>query len=158
MRSRVANLTEIDPAINYAAICDAVTESFFDYYQARCQPERISPAALPDLPGFTEQFARQSSWEWNFGRSPDFSHLLDTRFAWGGVEIHFDVERGVISRCQIFSDSLNPAPLEALATQLQGVAYRPDALAAAVARLQTAWPAQHEELSQLKSWLTASVS
>ncbi len=158
VRSRVANLTEIAPAINYAAICDAVTEAFFDYYQARCQPERISPQALPDLPGFAEQFARQSSWEWNFGHSPDFSHLLDTRFAWGGVEIHFDVERGVISRCQIFSDSLNPAPLEALATQLQGVAYRPDALAAAVARLQTAYPTQHEELAQLKSWLTASVS
>lgn len=158
VRSRVANLTEIAAEINYAAICDAVTESFFDYYQARCQPERISPEALPDLPGFAEQFARQSSWEWNFGHSPDFSHLLDTRFAWGGVEIHFDVERGVISRCQIFSDSLNPAPLEMLATQLQGVDYRSDALAAAVARLQVAFPAQHEELAELKSWLTTSVS
>ncbi|MEO3957120.1 lipoate protein ligase C-terminal domain-containing protein, partial [Chromobacterium piscinae] len=63
----------------------------------------------------------------------------------------------MISRCQIFSDSLNPAPLEALATQLQGVAYRPDTLAAAVAQLKTAWPAQHEELTQLESWLTASV-
>ena len=158
VRARVANLVELDPAISYAAICDAVTEAFFDHYQARCAPEHISPEALPDLPGFAEQFARQSSWEWNFGHSPDFTHLLDTRFSWGGVEIHFDVERGQIGRCQIFTDSLNPAPLEALATQLQGVAYRPEALAAAVARLRDAFPAQRSELTELQSWLTASVS
>lgn len=158
VRSRVANLTELVPDISYGAICDAVTEAFFDYYQARCQPEYISPDALPDLPGFAEQFARQSSWEWNFGRTPGFTHLLDTRFTWGGVEIHFDVERGVISRCQIFSDSLNPTPLEALASRLQGVEYRPEALADAVERLQTAFPAQRDELVQLKAWLIASVS
>jgi len=158
VRSRVANLTELKPDINYDAICDAVTQAFFEHYQARCQPEYISPDALPDLPGFTEQFARQSSWEWNFGRSPDFSHLLDTRFAWGGVEIHFDVERGVISRSQIFSDSLNPSPLEALASALQGCEYRPEAMAAAVGRIQQVFPAQQDELMQLKEWLITSVS
>jgi hypothetical protein len=43
------------------------------------------------------------------------SHLLDERFTWGGVELHFDVEKGHITRTQVFTDSLNPAPLEALA-------------------------------------------
>jgi lipoate-protein ligase A len=41
-----------------------------------------------------------------------FSHLLDERFTWGGVELHFDVEKGHITRTQAFTDSLNPAPLE----------------------------------------------
>ncbi len=73
----------------------------------------ISPDNTPDLPNFAETFARQSSWEWNFGRAPAFSHLLDERFRWGGVELHFDVEKGHITRAQAFTDSLNPAPLEA---------------------------------------------
>ncbi len=51
----------------------------------------------------------------NFGQAPAFSHLLDERFSWGGVELHFDVEKGHITRAQVFTDSLNPAPLEALA-------------------------------------------
>ncbi|SUG02434.1 lipoate-protein ligase A [Salmonella enterica subsp. enterica serovar Hartford] len=42
----------------------------------------------------------------------------------GGVELHFDVEKGVITRAQVFTDSLNPAPLEALAGRLQGCQYR----------------------------------
>ena len=57
-----------------------------------------------------------------------FSHLLDERFSWGGVELHFDVEKGHITRAQVFTDSLNPAPLEALAGRLQGCLYRADML------------------------------
>lgn len=46
----------------------------------------------------------------------------------GGVELHFDVEKGHITRAQVFTDSLNPAPLEALAGRLQGCLYRADML------------------------------
>ncbi|MGK3142301.1 lipoate--protein ligase A [Pantoea sp. C2G6] len=157
VRARVTNLVELIPGISYQAICSAVTDAFFEHFSARCEPEYISPDALPDLPGFEQQFARQSSWEWNFGQAPDFSHLLDQRFAWGGVEIHFDVERGRITRCQIFSDSLNPAPLEALAQRLKGIVYRPDALEAVITTLVADFPAQSGEITELQQWLVASV-
>ncbi|MCU5772466.1 lipoate--protein ligase A [Erwiniaceae bacterium BAC15a-03b] len=158
VRSRVANLEELKAGVSYESICAAVTDAFFAHFNSRCEPERISPEALPDLPGFSQQFARQSSWEWNFGNAPDFSHLLDTRFSWGGVEIHFDVERGTISRCQIFSDSLNPAPLEALASRLQGAAYRPEVLAQHVRQLITEFPQQQSDLQELERWIRAGVS
>lgn len=157
VRARVTHLAELMPDIRYEAVCQAITEAFFDHFGARCEPEFISPDALPDLPGFTAQFARQRSWAWNFGQAPDFSHLLDQRFVWGGVEIHFDVERGVISRCQIFSDSLNPAPLEALAQRLQGVTYRPDALEPVLHQLIRDFPLQATELTELQQWLINSL-
>ncbi|MBL0866917.1 lipoate--protein ligase A [Pectobacterium carotovorum] len=157
VRSRVANLVELLPSADHQVICQAVTQSFFDYFGEQCEPEIISPSAHPDLPGFSEQFARQSSWEWNFGQAPDFSHLLDNRFIWGGVELHFDVERGVIVRAQIYTDSLNPAPLEALASALQGTAYRLEALAAACQALITAFPEQQNELQELADWLEQSL-
>lgn len=157
VRSRVANLVELLPSVDHQVISQAVTQAFFDYFGEQCEPEIISPSAYPDLPGFSEQFARQSSWEWNFGQAPDFSHLLDNRFTWGGVELHFDVERGVIARAQIYTDSLNPAPLEALASALQGTAYRPEALAAACQALITAFPEQQNELQELAAWLEQSL-
>ena len=157
VRSRVANLVELLPSVDHQVISQAVTQAFFDYFGEQCEPEIISPSAYPDLPGFSEQFARQSSWEWNFGQAPDFSHLLDNRFTWGGVELHFDVERGVIVRAQIYTDSLNPAPLEALASALQGTAYRPEALAAACQALITAFPEQQNELQELADWLAQSL-
>ncbi len=126
VRGRVANLTELLPGITHEQICDAIREAFFDHYGERVEAEVISPDNTPDLPNFAETFARQSSWEWNFGQAPAFSHLLDERFTWGGVELHFDVEKGHITRAQVFTDSLNPAPLEALASRLQGCLYRAD--------------------------------
>ena len=157
VRSRVANLEELVPGIRYEQICQAITGAFFDAFSGQCAPEMISPTALPDLPGFKQQFAKQSSWEWNFGQAPHFQHLLDTRFSWGGVEIHFDVAHGNISRCQIFSDSLNPTPLAQLEQDLHGVAYRPAALGQQVQRLIEAYPAQQEEMAQLQAWLVSSV-
>ncbi|MCO7261356.1 lipoate--protein ligase A [Dickeya zeae] len=157
VRSRVANLVELLPDIRHETVCNAVIQAFFDHYQAQCQPEIISPDAFPDLPRFAERFAHQSSWEWNFGQAPEFSHTLDTRFDWGGVELHFDVERGVISRCQLFTDSLNPTPLEALADRLKGVFYRPEALLAVGEQLAGDYPQQHNEIHALTVWLSENV-
>lgn len=157
VRSRVANLVELLPSIDHQQICQSVIQAFFAYYGERCEPEMISPAAFPDLPGFGEQFARQSSWAWNFGHAPDFSHLLDERFSWGGVELHFDVERGVIVRTQVFTDSLNPAPLEALAASLNDTPYRPESMAAVCRRLIEKFPEQQDELQQMATWLAQSI-
>ncbi|MEN3259718.1 lipoate--protein ligase [Sodalis endosymbiont of Spalangia cameroni] len=157
VRSRVANVAERVPGLDHAKLCQSVQQAFFDYYGESVAPERISPQNTPDLPGFDDQFRRQSSWEWNFGAAPAFSHLLDTRFVWGGVELHFDIEHGAISRCRIFTDSLNPAPLEALAERLPGVPYRAEAVAACCRQLQAWWPEERASLTAVADWLAASL-
>ena len=72
--------------------------------------------------------------------------FFNERFGWGGVELHFDVEKGVIGRAQIFSDSLDPAPLDALAERLVGVPYRPEAMAALLHSLMGDFPAAETTL------------
>ncbi|MDU1271459.1 MAG: lipoate--protein ligase LplA [Escherichia coli] len=126
-------------------------------YGERVEAEIISPDKTPDLPNFAEIFARQSSWEWNFGQAPAFSHLLDERFSWGGVELHFDVEKGHITRAQVFTDSLNPAPLEALAGRLQGGLYRADMLQQECEALLVDFPDQEKELRELSTWIAGAV-
>lgn len=91
----MTNLTELLPGITHEQVCEAITEAFFAHYGEHVEAEIISPDKTPDLPNFAETFARQSSWEWNFGQAPAFSHLLDERFTWGGVELHFDVEKAI---------------------------------------------------------------
>ncbi len=157
VRGRVANLVELLPGITHEQICDAIREAFFAHYGERVEAEVISPDKTPDLPNFAETFARQSSWEWNFGQAPAFSHLLDERFTWGGVELHFDVEKGHITRTQIFTDSLNPAPLEALASRLQGCVYRPDMLQHVCDGLLEHYPEQERELRELSAWIAQAI-
>jgi lipoate-protein ligase A len=157
VRGRVANLSDMLPGITHEQISDAVREAFFACYGERVEAEHISPDALPDIPAFGETFARQSSWEWNFGQAPAFSHLLDERFTWGGVELHFDVEKGHITRTQVFTDSLNPAPLEALAARLQGCLYRSDMLQQQCETLIADFPEQEKELRELSAWIARTV-
>ncbi|AYA40441.1 hypothetical protein HZS38_08445 [Xenorhabdus nematophila] len=96
-------------------LCKSIIDAFFVYFGETVKEEIISPQALPDFPGFSDIFAKQSSWKWNFGQASAFSHTLEMWSGWGGVELYIDVEHGVISRCQIFTDSLEPAPFELLA-------------------------------------------
>lgn len=157
VRGRVANLTELLPGITHAQICEAVTAAFFTHYGERVDAEVISPDRAPDLPNFADTFARQSSWAWNFGQAPAFTHQLDERFRWGGVELHFDVEKGLITRAQAFTDSLNPAPLEALAARLEGCEYRADALEQVCKTLTADYPQQETELRELATWIAQAV-
>lgn len=157
VRARVANLNDISSGVTHQQICDSIISAFFTYYGEQVEAEHISPQALPDLPGFMETFARQSSWEWNFGQAPAFSHLLDNRFSWGGIELHFDVEKGHITRTQLFTDSLNPAPLEALAERLQGALYRSDILQQECESLIAEFPEQETELREMAGWIAEAV-
>ena len=93
VRGRVANLVELLPGITHQQVCEAIQEAFFSHYGERVDAEVISPDNTPDLPNFAETFARQSSWEWNFGQAPAFSSS-DERFSLGR-RLHFDVERRI---------------------------------------------------------------
>ncbi len=155
--SRVANLDEFILGIDHERISEAVRQAFFRYYGETAETEYISPEKMPDLPRFPEQFAFQSSWQWNFGDAPSFSHLMDTRFPWAGVELHFDVDRGGrISRARIFTDSMNPTPLEKLAELLPGTVYRPDAMLEVLHRWQDSFP-DSPELQDFSDWVVNEI-
>ncbi|NDL63070.1 lipoate--protein ligase [Acerihabitans arboris] len=157
VRARVANLVEVMPAVEHHLLCRHLQAAFSQWYGEPVEPEVISPQSVPDLPGFAALFARQSSWEWNFGQAPAFSQVLDTRFSWGGVELHVDVEHGAIARARLFTDSLNPTPLEALAQALPGVAYRPADMALVCHRIMADFPQERASLAEFTAWLTATV-
>lgn len=159
VRSRVTNLNSLYPTIDHQLVCDAIVEAFCEYFDEETPTiEAISPEALPDLPGFVEKFAQQQSWEWNYGKSPQFTHTLDERFKWGGVEIHLDLSNAQITAAKTFTDSLFPDPIEQLAEKLVGVTYRPDAIGACVDSLIESFPDHKNDLEEMKEWLVKAVS
>lgn len=157
VRSRVTNLKAHQADITHDSVCQVITQHFFDHYGQQAQPELISPQALPDLAGFAEIFAKQSSWEWNFGNAPAFSHQIDERFKWGNIDFHFDVELGIITRCQIFTDSLNPAPIQELADLLQQNRYSVTTINSAIEQVMHRYPEFNQELQEMANWLLPAI-
>ena len=63
-------------------------------------------------------------WDWNFGKTPQFSHVLETRIDGVGIfDVHMQVEKGIVEDCVVFSDSLLPDLVEKIPEALRGRAY-----------------------------------
>lgn len=156
MRSRVVNLKEFNPYINHEAVCQQLIESFFQYYKMTVKPEILSKDDCFHMSGFTEQFNKQSCWDWNFGNAPSFTHQLDHRFSWGNVELYFNIEHGIISSSHIFTDSLNPSPLEELSRKLTGILYSAQSVQQCCESWMKNWT-QFKELEEVSTWLTQKI-
>ncbi|MCG3885425.1 lipoate--protein ligase [Photobacterium leiognathi] len=158
VRSRVTNLSDINPDIHHDNVCEAIKEAFFSHYGERVEVEYISPENLPDMPGFSEKYQNQSSWEWNFGNTPQFMHSMDERFAWGGIELHLDVKKGQIIAIKTFTDSLDPAPIELLEVALLNTEYNASAIDKAIIALVEQYPEYTDTLNDIKQWLKNTIA
>jgi lipoate-protein ligase A len=47
---------------------------------------------------------KYATWEWNFGRSPEYNFQQGMRTEGGVIEVHLDVEKGIIRKAQITGD------------------------------------------------------
>ncbi|WP_318491106.1 lipoate--protein ligase [Photobacterium leiognathi] len=158
VRSRVTNLSDINPDIHHDNVCEAIKEAFFTHYGERVEVEYISPENLPDMPGFSEKYQNQSSWEWNFGNTPQFMHSMDERFTWGGIELHLDVKKGQIIAIKTFTDSLDPAPIELLEAALLNIEYNASAIDNAITALVEQYPEYTDTLNDINQWLKNTIA
>ncbi|MFW5695190.1 MAG: lipoate--protein ligase [Alkalispirochaeta sp.] len=157
VRSRVANLTEFAPDVNHETIIEAVTESFFEQYGTRCTPELLDADSLREISSLQAYYDQMADWDWRFGKTPQFSHHLEAQFSWGGIDLHLNVEHGVIRACTIFSDALDPEMIDSLQQALPDVRYRRDEVTGTIGTVAIRHPERSTELNELSQWLAEAV-
>ncbi len=121
VRSRVVNLTELDPAITIASVKKAMAAAFEKVYGLTA--ERLEDSML-DMAAIEALYRRNASWEWNFGQKLPFTTEFETRFSWGGVQICLQVESGIIHQAKVYSDAMDWTVSSSLEKALTGCAYR----------------------------------
>lgn len=123
VKSRVINLCEINPQLNVDIIKDAVTKEFINEYGASFKMVHYSDddesMSLTD-PFFKSVAARNESWEWNYGKTPDFDISLKNRFSWGGIDLSFKLDEGIIKKAEVYSDALCEEIISQLPALLKG--------------------------------------
>ena len=67
--------------------------------------------------------SRYSTWEWNYGLSPDFNIQKSRRFEGGLLDVRFDVSRGTIEKMKIFGDFLSRRDIAELVDKIIGLKY-----------------------------------
>ena len=83
---------------------------------------------------------------------------MDERFEWGGVELLLNVVNGTIENARLYTDMLDPLPLEKLADSLTETPYRAADIASTITSLNSQLPHYQEQLQTVGNWLAREIS
>lgn len=153
VRSRVANLREYVPDLTHEALTEQIFETFCSHYGETGEVEHLSSSELATIPSLNSYYEQLKDWEWRFGKTPDFSHHLETRFDWGEIDLHLDVRRGRIKAVRVFSDALNTDMIDYLNDTLQGVPYDRKHIAGVLRTGANTVPSAETHFSELADWV-----
>lgn len=62
-------------------------------------------------------------WEWNWGRSPDFSIQKMDKFSCGLIDVRLDIVKGIIKNCKIYGDFFSLNDIVNLENKMIGCMY-----------------------------------
>lgn len=157
VRARVANLNEFNTEINHDNLSGEIIKEFFKYYHSECEIEYLDQEKLKSITELNTYYEHLKDWNWRFGETPKFNHQMEVRFDWGGMEVHLDTHKSIITGAHIYSDSLHPEMIELLTQNLIGKKYESSGINQAVLKTQEELPMISDYLDEFKDWITGEI-
>lgn len=130
VRSRVVNLSELQPELTVEALAGQLSLSFSRVYGLPAEgmtAADLDPAAVDAL---TE---RNAGWNWLFGPPLPCQYSCEDRFPWGEIQINLQVNRGLVTGVVVYSDAMDWSLGEQLEKALIGCPFTTSALCRRVA-------------------------
>lgn len=158
VRSRVANLVEFNDTVTHESLSDAIIEAFCEYYGQTVEVEELDEASLKSEPHLNKYYEQMADWDWRFGKTPAFSHHIETRFDWGIVDLHLDVQQAVITDVVIFSDALNVELIDELKRTLTDTKYTIAEVQAKLQALKRERTDLADQVADFEQWLVGQMT
>lgn len=122
VKSRVTNirpyLTEDVDILTFKGL---LLNNIFEFDGLKPEEYILSQEQREEIDKLYEE--KYSTWDWNFGESPDFDYKNYKRFPFGSIDIRLRVKHGVIENAKIFGDFFGTADVVLLESKLQNVKY-----------------------------------
>lgn len=117
VRSRVTNICDHFPGVTI----EDFKEQFYQDVHAGRGVERyeFNEADKKAIEKLREE--RYATWEWTYGRSPEYNIKKERHFASGNLSIYMDVEKGIIKTIRIYGDYFGDGEIAQIEESLQGV-------------------------------------
>ena len=125
VRSRVVNLSELCPDITVEKMQKAMVAAFekvYGFTAEMMKKDQLDATVIDTL------YARNHSWEWNYGQKLPCTFSCGDRFAWGEVEIQLTVKEGLVKAAEVYSDAMEWNFAESLKEALLGVRFTVEVL------------------------------
>ncbi len=150
VRSRVANLIDYNPGLTIEQLKKALRETFEEAYG---HESRIIREEELDRQAVQELYEKYASWDWVYGREFEFQYEVSERFCWGQVDIQFQVDSGLITDAEVYSDSLKPEVIQELPKVLKGIRYNNQRIGEKIGELHSDDVQKEEMFRDVESWL-----
>lgn len=124
VQSRVCNLSDFIPDIEVNRVAELLIECFIEEY-GEAQDYPMDATVLSNIERRRDQ---QISWEWRFGKTPECENMIEQRFSFGEMQMHFTIKNGRISKLMLFSDSMDTTLVPQLSYVLRGCKFERKAL------------------------------
>jgi lipoate-protein ligase A len=120
VRSRVANITEfLNEAITIEEFREKLIKKIFEK-----ETSSVYNLSNEDWDKVMELSGEKyRSWDWNYGRSPEFNIQKINRFEFGQVDLRMQIKDGIISDIKIFGDFLAHGELKEIEEMLLNAKY-----------------------------------
>ena len=133
VRARVVNLKEFVPDLTVERLASALISALPAVYSAGEGIPAIQDLD-PKVFDLGDLRAKYASDAWLYGPKLPFTLSCEDRFPWGGVELHLNVNEGVIRLAKVYTDALDETLAPKLDSALPGCPFRSDALLDALNR------------------------
>lgn len=133
VRSRVTNIAEhLDLPLSLEEFKNMLVENILSHSSFSRQRElnHLETAAVEAL-----RDSKYTSWDWNYGHSPQFSQRRKAQFPWGSMEALLLVKQGKVAICRFFGDFFTISDLSILENALLGRPLQEEAVGEVLAAL-----------------------
>ena len=134
VRSAVVNLSDLKAGLQWPAVCEQLVAAAERAWDVAAHVERIDRQRLDGDDDLQLRVAELCSWQWIYGRTPDFCRVHRLRDGCGGpeagaeFELELQLHRGCIADLKLRPQRKYAALAQRLRRALEGVRYRPEDL------------------------------
>lgn len=126
VRSSVTNISDhLTEGMDVEMFQDKILNHMLRTYKD-ARPYQFSQTDIAEIKVLRN--SKFSTWEWNFGYSPKYQFCRSISFKTGSLELHMNVEKGVIKDLKIVGDFTSQKDIVLLETMLVGSIHDPETL------------------------------
>ena len=126
VKSRVTNISEhLDKPMSISEFRDSVMNYVFSL-NSNNSYFNLTEKDIENVNKLSKE--KYSTWEWNFGNSPNYSLVNELRYIGGTLEFHLNVSKGFITDIKFFGDFFGKKDISNVEDLLIGVKHEEESL------------------------------
>ena len=126
VKSRVTNISEhLDKPMNISEFRDLIMNYVFSL-NSNNSYFNLTEKDIENVNKLSKE--KYSTWEWNFGNSPNYSLIHELRYIGGTLEFHLNVSKGFITDIKFFGDFFGKKDISNVEDLLIGVKHEEESL------------------------------